>query len=135
MVQHLTAESGRIVITLEAITVGDDLCVIIYGGDNPHIGCVALSIPRPSLKDASIISTTTSVLNIIGHKDDEVARYVSYPLSSKLNKNVVVTCGIHVDNITNEEIKTTITLLKSLTDRLIQKLKYEYLQIMYRKGK
>jgi hypothetical protein len=122
MVQHITVESGRIRINLKAITVGEDLCVIIYGGDSPHIGCVTLSVPRPSLKDVTVTSATTSVLNVIGHKDDEAARYVSHSLSSKLNKNVVVTCGIHVDNITNEEIKVTIELLKNLTDRLIQNL-------------
>lgn len=120
MVQHITAESGRIRITMKAIAVGEDLCVIIYGGDSPHIGCVTLSVPRPSLQDAAAYSATTSVLNVIGHKDDEAARYVSHELSSKLNKNVVVTCGIHVDDITNEEIKITIELLKNLTDRLIQ---------------
>jgi hypothetical protein len=37
-----------------------------------------------------------------------------------LNKNVVVTCGIHVDNITNEEIEITMDLIKKLTDTLIQ---------------
>ena len=120
MVQHITAESGRIRITMKAITVGEDLCVIICGGDSPHIGCVTLSVPRPSLQDSAVASATTSVLNVIGHKDDEAARYVSYVLSSKLNKNVVVTCGIHVDDITNEEIKITIEHLKNLTDRLIQ---------------
>lgn len=118
--QRLTAEDGRIKITLEAITVGEDLCVIIYGGDKPHIGCVTLSVPRPSLKDANVISATTSVLNLTGHKDGEAAHYVSQFLSAKLNKNVVVTCGIHVNNITNSEIKVTIELLKELTNKLIQ---------------
>jgi len=120
-VQDLTVESGRMKINLKAITIGEDLCVIISGGNRPHIGCVTLSVPRPSLSDASINSATTSVLNLLGHKDDEAARYVSHSLSSKLNKHVVVTCGIHVDNITSEEIKITIELIKRLTDTLIQR--------------
>ncbi len=118
--QDLTVENGRIRINMKAITIGEDLCVIVSGGDSPHIGCVTLSVPRASLADASVVSATTSVLNRIGHKDDEVARYVSQALSAKLNKNVVVTCGIHLDYITNEEIKITIALLKRLTDELIQ---------------
>jgi hypothetical protein len=120
-VQDLTVESGRIKINMKAITIGKDLCVIVSGGDSPHIGCVTFSVPRASLADASVVSATTSVLNRVGHKDDEAARYVSHSLSAKLNKNVVVTCGIHVDNITTEEIKTTLDLLKRLTDTLIQK--------------
>lgn len=118
----LTMERGRIRINIKAFSIGEDLCVIISGGDRPHIGCVTLSVPRPSLLDESKTSATTSLLNLIGHKDDEAAKYVSKTLSSRLNKNVVVTCGIHVDNITVEEIDVTLTLLKELTDNLIKKL-------------
>jgi len=124
-IHELTIEKGRIIINMKAVIIGEDLCVIIYGGDTPHIGCVTLSVPRPSLADINIISSTTSVLNLIGHKDDEVAKYVSQTLSSSLNKHVVVTCGIHIDSITRDEIGTTIELLKELTDKLIQRLSQE----------
>lgn len=96
---------GRISLTIKSMEMGDDLCVIISGGDRPHIGCVTLSTPRPSLSHENVISSTTSVLNRIGHKDEDVARYVSEKLSAKLNKHVAVVCGIHVDHITKEEIK------------------------------
>lgn len=118
--KDLTIEKGRIKINMKAFEVGEDLCVIISGGDKPHIGCVTLSVPRPSLRNDKTISATTSILNLVGHKDDEAARYVSHTLSSKLNKNVVVTCGIHVDDITAEEIDVTIKLLKELTNTVIE---------------
>lgn len=113
-------EQGRVSITAETHLVGEDLCVILYGGTKPHIGSITLSIPRPSLKDKNVISATTSMLNITGHKDDEAARYVSNALASALNRNVVVTCGIHVDAITEEEIKVTFKLLQSLLDLLVK---------------
>lgn len=115
-------ERGRIKLNMRAFLIGEDLCVIISGGERPHIGCVTISVPRPSLSDASVVSATTSVLNLIGHKDDEVARVVSNELSSKLNKTVVVTCGIHLDNITQEEINITIELIKESTNNLITSL-------------
>ena len=118
----LTVERGRLKINMKVFLIGNDLCVIISGGDTPHIGCVTLSVPSPSLSDTNYTSATTSVLNLLGHKDDEAARYVSHTLSSKLNKNVVVTCGIHVDNITVEEIKLVINLLKQLTDTFTKKI-------------
>ena len=120
---NLTLEKGRIKVNLKAFEIGKDLCVIVSGGDSPHIGAVTLSIPRPSLADSKNSSATTSVLSLIGHKDDEAARYVSHTLSSRLNKNIVVTCGIHADNITSEEIKDVISLLKELTDMLVGKIK------------
>jgi hypothetical protein len=122
VVHELTGEIGRIKINIKAITVGQDLCIIISGGDSPHIGCVTLSIPRLSLADTGRTSATTSVLNLVGHKDDHAASYVSNVLAAKLNKNVVVTGGIHVDKITPEEIRLTMELLKRLTDNLIEKL-------------
>lgn len=122
---NFTVEKGRIKVNLKAFLIGQDLCVIVSGGDSPHIGSVTLSIPRPSLADSNNNSATTSVMNLLGHKDDEAARYVSHTLSSKLNKNVVVTCGIHVDNIKAEEIKTVISLLKELTDMLIDNMHLE----------
>lgn len=119
-VQNLTLEKGRIKINLMTIPMGDDLCIIITGGDKSHIGCVTLSIPRPGLADPGVTSSTTSALNLTGHKDDEAARYVSHLLSSHLNKNVAVICGIHVNNITADEIKITFDLIKRLTDILIK---------------
>ena len=122
MMEEIAVAKGRININGKAFLVGEDLCVIISGGDSPHIGCVTLSVPRPSLSNKSKISSTTSILNLVGHKDDEAARYVSEILSSKLNKNVAVTCGIHVDDIKAEEIHIVMELIKDLTDKLIESL-------------
>ncbi|HMM05654.1 MAG TPA: hypothetical protein PKD52_03165 [Clostridiales bacterium] len=91
-------------MNIKSIEMGDDLCVIISGGDRPHIGCVTFSTPRPSLSVENAMSSTTSVLNRIGHKDEAVARYVSEELSARFNKHVAVVCGIHVDEITEDEI-------------------------------
>ncbi len=113
---------GRIRIEAKVIPVGEDLCVIISGGDKPHIGCVTASVPRPSLLDSNITSATTSVINFTGHKDDEVAKYVSHKLSSALNKNVVATCGIHIEGIIVEEIETVKVLTEKLTQLLLNEL-------------
>jgi IMP cyclohydrolase len=118
----LTIEKDKIKVNLKALKVGNDLCVIIAGGDSPHIGAVTLSCPRPSLADHNKISATTSSLAILGHKDDEAARYVSQTLASSLNKNVVVSCGIHVDNITDAGIQTVMRILKELVETLVAKI-------------
>ena len=103
---ELILEKGRIRIDIKGIRVGDDLCLIISGGDRPHIGAVTLSVPRPSLADAGVNSASTSVLTLTGHKDDDLARLISTMLASKINRHVVVICGIHLEKITPEEIET-----------------------------
>ena len=119
--REINAEQGRIKISMKALLLGDDLCVVISGGDRPHIGAVTMSTPRASLSGSGS-SASTSVITMPGHKDDESARMVSHSLSSRLYKNVVVTCGIHVDDITAEEINSTTIMLKELTEALINEL-------------
>ena len=84
---------------------GTDVAVIIGGGEKPHIGAVGLASPRPSLKDDSIVSASVSVICVLGHKDDILAREAALFLSSKLNTNIVVSVGLHVDNATREDIE------------------------------
>jgi hypothetical protein len=116
---RLTMQKGRITITLQAVPVGEDLCVILSGGDRPHIGCVTLSLPRESRSGREKRSSTTSVLNILGHKDNEVAELVSQRLSAVLQINVVVASGIHIHNITDEEIRMVGKIAEQLADDLI----------------
>ncbi len=84
---------------------GTDVAVIIGGGEKPHIGAVGLASPRPSLKDASIVSASVSVICVLGHKDDMLAREAASFLSTKFNANVVVSVGLHLDNATKEDIE------------------------------
>lgn len=86
----------RIDIAIDSI--GTDLCIIVQGG-KPHIGCTVLALPRRSL-DGDGISCTSSVINVSGHKDEEVCRYFAEKAAVKYNAAVVCTGGIHVDGIT-----------------------------------
>ncbi|MEG1160102.1 MAG: hypothetical protein RSD70_06910, partial [Acidaminococcaceae bacterium] len=70
-----------------------------------HVGAVAVAVPRASLKQNGELSATASVLCLLGHKDDMPARAAALRLASKLNTNVLVSVGLHVDEATPEEIK------------------------------
>lgn len=120
---ELSVEKGRIKANLKALVVGNDICVIVSGGDSPHIGAVALSIPRPGLKDPDSTSASTSVLTLTGHKDDELARLVSRELASKLNRNVITTCGIHLDDIEPKEINDVINIIMESVKTLVNYFK------------
>lgn len=94
-------------ITLEAVDVpmGDDHCLVITGGGRPHLGAVALAQARPSLRDPSKVSASTSVLTLLGHKEDIVAHRAAERLAAALNCNVAVCCGIHLDAISAVELE------------------------------
>lgn len=77
----------------------------LYGGDKPHVGAVAISLFRPSLSDATKVSCNTSVIPMLGHKDDEVAKPMAEEIAKRFGKPVVVIASIHVDDASPETIR------------------------------
>jgi hypothetical protein len=110
-------------VEAEVRLIGSDLLVILYGGSRPHIGSIAVALPRPSLKDKKQMSSTSSVYNFLGHKDSVVAQKLSEKLSAALNKNVVVVAGIHIDRITQKGIKKILENCDKLTQKIYKGLK------------
>ena len=109
-------------VEAEALFVGEDLLVILSGGDTPHIGSIAVALPRPSLADAAELSSTSSVYNFVGHKDQVIAQRVSEVLSSQLNKHVVVIAGFHVDKISPEGIARVVENCDELARMMLKEL-------------
>jgi hypothetical protein len=99
------SSGGKYPIQSMSVLLGEDLLTCLWGGTEPHIGAIALALPRPSGADPTITSSTTSVLTVLGHKEDSVVKAVAERLSSRLNKNVVVTAGIHWDDLDEAAIR------------------------------
>jgi gallate decarboxylase subunit D len=95
----LTWGSGRTMIELTASELGSDLVVCIFNV-NAHIGAISLSEWDSLHQRAS-----TSVITRLGHKDDSVAQAAAYKICKTLQKPACVIAGIHLDDITPEEIK------------------------------
>jgi len=102
--------------------IGQDLLVAVWGGEKPHIGAVAVAQPRPSLKDLAITGATASVFCFLGHKEDEPAKAASEILAAALNTKVVVTAGIHWDNISEQGIRKVIRNVQILVDLILEKI-------------
>ncbi len=109
-------------VVAEVKIIGDDLIISIWGGTKPHIGSISVSVPRPGLKDSTSMSSTSSVINLIGHKDEVVARKFSEQLAAKFNRNAIATAGIHIDDITENQINIIIRNTTDLCLDVINKL-------------
>lgn len=105
----------ELLIHVHTETMGDGLCVNIYGGDRAHIGSVAIAEPRPSLTGDGRISATVSTYNCVGHKDGEVADTMAQVLASRLNCRTVVVCGIHYDTVSKELFEAIRMLIDQIT--------------------
>jgi len=121
MTREFKVKTNESAYDLEASVrlIGQDLLVAIWGGEKPHIGAVAIAQPRPSLKDPEVMSATASVICLPGHKEDELAKAVSEILAAALNTPVVVTAGIHWDNISKDGIQRVIENSKILVDLIL----------------
>ena len=102
--------------------IGPDLLVSIWGGTHPHIGAVAMAVPRPSLKDSKRVSATSSNFTFVGHKEDLLAKKISEKIASQFKTNVVVTAGIHWDKLSPNKIEAIEELTEALTDLILKKL-------------
>ena len=114
-----SAGSGKYRITAEAKIIGPDIIISIWGGTMPHIGSVAVAVPRPSLKMPGAMSATSSVLNFVGHKDETVSKLFSESIASRLNSNCVAAAGIHITSARCEDIDIIMKNCRILCTRII----------------
>jgi len=122
MIKNILLTCGEGKFTMKAVVCFALKGINIYlgGGEIPHVGTVVVSQPRPSLKNKGKISCTTSVFNILGHKDDEIAVPMAEEICKKTNQVVVVTAGVHIENATMEGIDRLKKAGYELTDKILK---------------
>jgi gallate decarboxylase subunit D len=121
---NVATDEGEFDLEAKVLRIGDDLLVAIWGGEQPHIGALAMSQPRPSISDENITSSTTSVFTFLGHKEDELAKSIAGRLSASLEEKVVVTAGIHWDHISVEGIQKVLKNSQILMDLILERLHF-----------
>lgn len=114
MVEYeLTKGEGRARVNVTADSLGRDLVVRIYN-QNAHIGAVAVGDYDYEHERASV-----SVITRLGHKDDALAREAAYLLSKSMRRPVCVIAGVHLDDITKEEIDEILANTKTAISEII----------------
>lgn len=109
---------------VSAVMTAKGVVVLMFGGEEPHVGSVAIAVPRSSLRDPTKSSSTVvSVYTLIGHKDNEVAKPVAERLARELNDVVVVIVGIHIEDATEEEIKKLMNNSHKVIEKLLENIK------------
>ena len=112
---------GRCQISLILMDTGNGLNGLLTGGGKPHVGGVVLALPRPSLSGKGW-SADVYITPVPGHKDVDVARTVAETLARELQCPVVVTAGIHSDNLCPEELSQIICHCDTLTQTALASL-------------
>ncbi len=116
-IRHIDRGAGRTRVTVDAHNLGGDL-VIFIRNECPHVGAVAVGE-----YDAGSHRTSVSVITRPGHKDDTVAQRAAHRISKSLKSPVCVVAGIHVDDITAEEIESILRNADLAVEELLQSMK------------
>jgi hypothetical protein len=114
--------TGRYDLTAAVKRIGADLLVAVWGGERPHIGAVAAAQPRPSLEDPRRLSATASVFCYVGHKEDQLAREAALAIAAAVDSAVVVTAGIHWDNLDEDGIGQVVKNSRALIKLILEQL-------------
>jgi len=113
---ELTRGEGKVRVSLWAQEMGEDLVVCIFN-ENAHIGAVAVGEYDYKEKRAS-----TSVITRPGHKDDVIAQKAAYLISKHTKKPSCAIAGVHVDDITKEEIQRVLENTDSLVKDFLKQV-------------
>lgn len=109
----LNRKIGRVNIDLKGTYVGEDLIIIISGGDRPHVGAVSYGGQGFENKD---FEKNTVVYG--NHKEYIICQRFSQRIGEIFNGNYIISAGIHLDNITKEEIE----IVKNLSEELLEEI-------------
>lgn len=115
---RIERKAGKHTIILEQHNIGNDVLVMILGGDEHHIGGISVAYPTKShYRDAVTISLNSFTLP--GHKDYVLSNSLAEKISNALEKVVTVIVGIHIENATKDEIQLAVKVSHDLVDEFI----------------
>jgi hypothetical protein len=114
-------ETGRR-LEAQVTNAGEDLVVVVGGGERPHVGCVVLAQASSSKARSGAWSASCSVLAIPPHKEEPIARGIATRLAETFGRVTVVTAGVHDDNLDAAGIAIYLRLGDELGDKLVEHL-------------
>lgn len=100
-------------ISIQITGFGDDLSILIQGGDTPHIGAVSLGVPYTKSHSKKTYVSASNI-SLPGHQDAVITDLIAKKTATALNKTVAVIGGIHYESISIEEIEALIRHVDTL---------------------
>ena len=107
---------GRTRVNLFAHYLGSNLVVCIHN-ENAHLGAVAVGEYDHEEGRAS-----SSVITLRGHRDDEVAKKQAHVIARHTQKPVCVIAGIHLDDITLDEIAKILGEVDKMVEEFLTRI-------------
>jgi len=90
----ISAGEGRYTVRLESYNIGKDMLIVITGGEEEHIGSATL------IEEKGYLQTMIKK----GHQDHVISEKMANIIYDTIEKDLLVVCGIHIDDASKEEI-------------------------------
>lgn len=107
IINKIVLEDEGIIIEAAIIEVGIDRLIIVSGGEVPHIGAISFG-NQDELKEIALKT----------HKELIVTKEFFERLKHYCKGNLLVTGGIHIDNITPRQIKKVMEINSSIIEKI-----------------
>ena len=116
ILQLIKQDVGRTELILDQKQVGNDHVITLSGGKE-HVGAVAVG-----MFDEKSGRSSASVITSPGHREDVIALESARRISEVTKAATVFIVGIHLDNITKDEIDKIILASKQMVNKYIDSL-------------
>jgi len=116
--KYCTGE-GRLRVVMLVTFTEEGLVAQIYGGEKPHVGAMALSMPGHASNNSGKKGCSTTAVPLPGHRESEVVGPVAERLAEKFRTPVVVVAGVHIENANAREIEELVNNCRKVAEMLI----------------
>jgi hypothetical protein len=116
---HIDAGEGIYQISAHGQYIGRDLHVVITGGEQPHVGAVAVGSQALQEPDG----VQVALITVPGHKEDVVVEKAAQRLARQLGITVLVAAGMHWDEIDKKGIAKVMEYADHLTEKILHEVR------------
>ncbi len=103
-----TLNNGRYSVWVDKHWIGENLVLLVGGGEKPHIGGIVVCEPdKPPL-----------IFSLPNHRDTIILEIIAFSACKKYNTTCVAIGGIHIDNASKEEINRIIENCRKLAEEI-----------------
>lgn len=124
-VMEFSAGEGkwRVNLAIVRISLGNGVVAILTGGEEPHIGAVAIALPSKLAHHPEKVIISTSVFTVPGHMDDRVATPAAIKIAEELKQPAIVIAGLHIHQATKEDINKLVENSNNVVSKAVKELK------------
>lgn len=107
--QRFKVEDYNFTMQAKIHVIASDLLIEITGGSHPHIGTVTVFSKEETFDSIRFHSEGEHY-----HKDDYLSQYVMDEIKDIIPGKCVITAGVHIDQITEEQKKGSLEMAQKL---------------------